>query len=76
MSVEGCALQLLRACNMYANQLTLSLQPFGSMMPTTEALLSQRVQQLRRHGHVAECARGNIATVFQGPLRQARPHAY
>ena len=29
MSVEGCALQLLRACNIHPQQLFLTLQPFG-----------------------------------------------
>ena len=76
MSVEGCALQLLRACNIHANQLMLLLQPFNGMMPTTEAQLNAMIQQLRRHGHVTEGTHGNIATVLSGPLRQARPNAY
>ena len=76
VSVEGCALQLLRACNIHPNQLMLLLQPFAGMMPTTEPQFNQLVQQLRRHGHVAEGTHGNIATVLSGPLRQARPNAY
>ena len=34
MSVEGCALQLLRACNIRPEQLMLLLQPNGGSMPT------------------------------------------
>ncbi len=37
MSMEGFALQLLRACNVHANQLILLLPPFGGVMPTIEA---------------------------------------
>jgi hypothetical protein len=39
-------------------------------MPTTEPQFNQLVQQLRRHGHVAEGTHGNIATVLSGRDRQ------
>jgi hypothetical protein len=76
MSVEGCALQLLRACNIHPQQLMLILQPFGGLMPATEAQLQQLVQQLRRQGHLTEGVHGNIGTILQGPLRQARPGTF
>ncbi len=76
MSVEGCALQLLRACSIHPQQLFQTLQPFGGMMPATEAQLSQLVQQLRRHGHLTEGVHGNIGTILHGPMRQARSGAY
>ena len=76
MSVEGCALQLLRACNIHPQQLFQTLQPFGGLMPATEAQLSQLVQQLRRQGHLTEGVHGNIGTILHGPMRQARPGAY
>ena len=76
MSVEGCALQLLRACNIHPQQLQLTLQPFGGLMPATEAQLSLLVQQLRRQGHLTEGVHGNIGTILHGPMRQARPGAY
>ena len=76
MSVEGCALQLLRACNIRPEQLMLILQPYGGSMPTTDAEFNLLVTQLRRHGHVTEGVHGNIATVLRGPFQQARPGAY
>ena len=76
MSVEGCALQLLRACNIRPEQLMLLLQPYGGSMPTTDAEFNILVTQLRRHGHVTEGVHGNIATVLRGPFHQARPGAY
>ena len=45
-------------------------------MPATEAQLSQLVQQLRRQGHLSEGTHGNIGTILNGPMRQARPGAY
>ena len=76
MSVEGCALQLLRACNIRPEQLMLLLQPYGGSMPTTDAEFNALVTQLRRHRHVTEGVHGNIATVLRGPFHQARPGAY
>ena len=76
MSVEGCALQLLRACNIRPEQLMLILQPYGGSMPTTDTEFNLLVTQLRRHGHVTEGVHGNIATVLRGPFQQARPGAY
>ncbi len=76
MSVDGCSLQLLRACNIRPEQLMLLLQPFGGSLPTTDAEFNLLCTHLRRHGRVAEGAHGNIATVLRGPFHQARPGAY
>ena len=76
VSLEGCALQLLRDCNVHPDHLVLLLQPFGGLMPNTEQQLQQLTQQLRRQGHLWENAPGNVATLLRGPFRQARPGAY
>ena len=76
MSVEGCSLQLLRACNIRPEQLMMLLQPFGGSMPTTDAEFNLLCTQLRRHGHVTEGVHGNFATVLRVPFHQARPGAY
>ena len=76
MSVEGCALQLLRACNIRPEQLMLILQPYGGSMPTTDAEFNLLVTQLRRNGHASEGVHGNIASILRGPFHQARPGAY
>ena len=34
------------------------------------------ITQVRRQGHIQEAAPGNIATIQQGPFRQARPGTY
>ena len=76
MTIEGCSLQLLRACGTSTNQLYFLLQPFDNKLPTTEAQYNQMVQQLRRQRHSHEHVPGNIATALQGPHRQARAGAY
>ena len=76
MGVEGCALQLLRACGIGQRHLLTLLQPTNGLPPQTEAQFSQLQQALRRHGHIAENVQGNIASVLQGPFRQARANAY
>ena len=76
MSIEGCALQILRAVGVHANQLTNLLQQFGGRLPNNEAEYHAMITQVRRQGHIQEAAPGNIATVLQGPLRQARPGTY
>ena len=76
MSIEGCALQILRACNVHPNQLMTLLQPFGGRMPNSDADFIAMCTTLRRWGHIAEGTHGNIATVLSGPFRQARQNAY
>ena len=76
MTVEGCALQILRAVGVGTQHLFTLLQPFGGQLPTTEGQFQQMTMQLRRHGHISEGAPGNIASSLQGPFRQARASAY
>ena len=76
MSVEGCALQILRACGISSQHLFTLLQPYGGQLPRNDAQFNSLCQQLRRHGYITEGAPGNIATSLHGPPRQARPGAY
>ena len=66
MSVEGSALQILRAVGCHANQLTLLLHQFGGRLPNTDAELNQLITQIRRQEHIREGALGNIATLLGG----------
>ena len=76
MSVEGCALQILRACNINPHQIILLLHPFGGRMPNNEAEFSQLCTALRRMGRIMEGVPGNVSTLLRGPMREARPGAY
>ena len=75
MSVEGCALQLLRACSIQASHLFNLRQPFGGQLPQTDVQFQQLQAQLRRFGHISEHAPGNIGQALHGPPRQAHPAA-
>ncbi len=76
MSVEGCSLQVLRACGIQSHQLFILLQPFGGTLPQTDQHFQQLCTQLRRFGHISEGSHGNVATALHGPLRQARTGTY
>ena len=76
MSVEFCALQIFRACNVAPQHLFTLLQPFDNQLPTTQEQLSAMCRTLRRHGHISEHMPGNIASALHGPARQARAGAY
>ena len=76
MSIEGCALQILRAAGIHAGQLTTLLHQFGGRLPVNEQEYQTMITQVRRQGHIQEHTPGNIATILQGPFRQARPGAY
>ena len=76
MSIEGCALQILKAAGFPWTQLSMLLHQLGGRLPNTEAEYQQLIIQIRRLGHVQEAAPGNIATILQGPFRQARPGQY
>ena len=54
MSIEGCALQILRACGIQSQHLMTLLQPFQGQLPTTNNQFEQMCAQLRRYGHIAE----------------------
>jgi hypothetical protein len=76
MSIEGCALQLLRATGVQPAQLTTLFQQFGGRLPMNEVEYQALITQVRRQGHIYEAAPGNIATILQGPFHQARPGSY
>jgi len=76
MSVEGCSLQILRACGIGSQHLFTLLQPFQGQLPQNDEQFRQMCTQLRRYGHISEGAPGNIAASLHGPARQARPGAY
>ena len=79
MSMEVCALQLLRACNIQPQHLFTLLQPFRGQLPQDEPQFHELCTQLRRFGQISEGTQGHIVSSLQGPLRplrQARPNAY
>ncbi len=76
MSIEGCALQILRACSIQPQHLFTLLQPFRGQMPQNDDQFHELCTQLRCVGHISEGTVGNIASTLQGPLRQARPGAH
>ena len=75
MSVEGAALQLLRACHCSPAQLMTLLQPLNNNLPTTEAEFRQLQDRMRRIGHVLEHAPNNVAQSLRGN-QEARQGAY
>ena len=75
MSVEGAALQLLRACHVNPSQLRTLLQPLNNNLPRTEAEFRQLQDRMRRIYHVQERAPNNIAQSLHGN-REARQGAY
>ena len=75
MSVEGAALQLLRACGCNSAQFMTLLQPFDNHLPGTEAQFRELQERMRRIGHVMEHAPNNVAQSLQGN-REARAGAY
>ena len=75
MSVEICALKLVRALHVISNQLLHFLEPYGGVFPTTEQQFEHLCSRLRRHGHIVEHSPNNIASSLSGP-RHARPGYY
>ena len=49
VSVEGCALQLLKACNVSPTQMMNLLQPFNHQLPHTEEQFQQLQNTMRRY---------------------------
>lgn len=76
MSIEGCSLQLLRACGIQSSHLVMLLQPFQGRFPQTEAEFQAMTAQLRIFGHIHEGTQGNIAQALNGHWRQARAGSY
>ena len=54
MSIEGCALQILRAVGVQANQLTNLLHQFGGRLPNNEIEYQTMITQVRRQGHTSK----------------------
>ncbi len=52
------------------------LQPLQGRLPQTGQEFANMCTQLRRYGHIAEAAPGNLAQLLRGQFRQARPGAY
>ena len=75
MSVEGCALMLMRCCHVNNQQFIQFLQPFGGRLPTNDAEFRDLTHNMRRIGHILEHSPNNIAMGLHGQ-RQARPGAY
>ena len=75
MSVEGSALQLLRACHVSSSQMVTLLQPFNNQLPNTEAQFRALQEHMRRIGHILEHAPNNVAQSLAGN-REANRGAY
>jgi len=75
MSVEGSAMQLMRACHVTPSQMMTLLQPFNHNLPATEAEFRQLQSTMRRIGHVLEHSPNNVGQSLGGN-REARPGAY
>ncbi len=58
MSIEGCALQILRAIGIQAQHLFPLLQPFQGQLPPNDQQFQELCTQLRRYGHISERQRG------------------
>eukprot|EP00974_Lingulodinium_polyedra_P016706 1620763-Lingulodinium_polyedra.AAC.1 len=66
MSVEGCALQILRACGISPQHLPIMLRPFQGQLPQHDAQFNQFCTQLRRYGgHISEGSPGNGAQALR-----------
>ena len=74
MSIEGCALQLLRACGVSTNQMMQLLQPFNTNLPANEQQLNALSASMRRMGHITENTLGNIGAALHGSRGSGPPH--
>ena len=75
MSIEGCALQIMRICHCNTQQFIQFLQPFGGRLPNTEVEFRDMLAAMRRLGHILEHSPNNIAMGLHG-ARQARSGQY
>ncbi|MFM7988134.1 MAG: hypothetical protein ACKPKO_53360, partial [Candidatus Fonsibacter sp.] len=75
MSWEGCALQLLRACNVSSQQMIQFLQPFQGRLPQDEAEFAILSSHMRRIGHILEHSPNNLGQLLHGN-RQAASGEY
>ncbi len=75
MSVEDCALQVLRALHASPHQLIQFLRPFRGRLPGNEQEFRAMTAHLRRLGHILEHAPNNLGHAVHGG-HQARSGAY
>ena len=75
MSWEGCALQLLRACNVSSQHMIQFLQPFNGRLPLEVAEFATINAHMRRIGHILEHSPDNLGQLLHGD-RQAGPSEY
>ena len=75
MSIEGSALQLMRACHVSPPQMLNLLQPFNHQLPHTEEEFRQLQQTMRRIGHILERSPNNVGQALGGN-REARRGQY
>ena len=75
MSWEGCALQMLRACNVSSQQMIQFLQPFQGRLPQYEAEFALLSSHTRRIGHILEHSPNNFGQLLHGN-RQATSGEY
>jgi len=74
MSIEGCSLQILRACNIQSQHLLTLLQPFGGRLPQNDQQLRDMCTQLRRVGHISAAGHPqNSANVLRGHSHRQHP---
>ena len=66
MSWEGCALQILRACNVSSQQMIQFLQPFQGTLPQDDAELAILSSHMRRIGHILEHSPNNLGKLLFG----------
>ena len=70
MTIEGCALQLLRTCGVSTQQFMQVIANFGNRLPTTDEEWGNMTRFLRRMGHILEHSPGNIASTLHGGRAQ------
>ena len=75
MSWEGCALQILRACNVSSQQMIQFLQPFQGRLPQDEAEFALLSSHMRRIGRILEHSPNNLGQLLHGN-RQATSGEY
>ena len=66
MSWEGCALQILRACNVSSQHMIQFLQPFQGRLPQDEAEFAVLSSHMRRIGHILEHSPNNLGQLLHG----------
>ena len=60
MSWDGCAFQLLRACNVSSQHMIQCLQPLQGRFPQDEAEFTLLIAHMRRIGQILEHSPNNL----------------